>query len=707
MEYCSKAYAKGVRCFVVELSVDLPDDACIIQVDHALSALQRLAKSHREQFAIPVIGITGSLGKTTIKEWLYFLLKDAYKVVRTPMSYNSQLGVALALLEMNESHEIAIIEADISHPEEMKRLEEMIAPTLGIFTGIGSHYVENFESPEVHLNEHLFLFQEANFCFIDQVYHSALRRRKIPAIETTVDEWNSYGINELSFPISRALCLKAAQFLGVETDVLKERIQHLPSLSGRREVFEGINGNLIINDSYNIDVDALEQALEYVMGSKERNKKVVVLDLSHVDEGRKNEISALVERFHPDHCFFVEKDTLPSQLLDMHDAVILFKGSFRSNLKNLVQRFKNKKHETWVEFDLKAILTNLRYFQSFSPKGTKTLVMVKASSYGTGDVKIPHFLQENGIDYLGVAYTDEGVTLRDNGIELPILVMNAEENAFDDIILNQLEPAIYSTHQLKSFVSSVERLGQMNYPIHLKLETGMQRLGIDEKELEQLLELLNSSDAVYLKSAYSHLADADNADDQFSRNQLHRFQQYVDRLKKEIRQEDDVLFHILNSEGVLRFGDDASFDMVRLGIGIFGYASKSEQLMPSVRWMTTVSQIKELSAGESVGYGREFKANQPVKIATIRIGYADGFRRSLSNGRGVVFVQGVACKVIGNVCMDMTMIDVTHVNCQPGDEVEIIGPHQTLLEFAQSMSTIPYEVMTGINKRVARVYLQQ
>jgi Alr-MurF fusion protein len=704
-DYCERAYKKGVRCFVVQQAIDLPQDACVILVENALRALQQLAQKHREQFAIPVIAITGSLGKTTIKEWLYFLIKDDFRVARTPMSYNSQLGVALTLLELNENHDLAIVEADISHPGEMFRLEEMIAPTMGVFTGIGKHYASNFDSEEHHLNEHLKLFKNANFTFIDQAYHSAFRRRKIEAIETSVAEWKSYGIERMNFPESRALCLKAAEFLGISPAVLKERISMLPSLSGRREVFEGINGNLIINDAYNIDIDALEQAMEYLMASKERTKKVVVLDLSYTDEAKKSEVLKLADRFGPDKVFIIENDNLPFELLELSNAAILFKGSFRSNLKTLVKRFKQRKHETWVEFDLKAIVSNLRYFQSLCPAGTRTLVMVKASSYGTGDVKIPHFLQENGVDYFGVAYTDEGSTLRKNGIELPIMVMNTEENSFEDVVQYQLEPTIYAFDQLKRFVSFLDSTGYTGYPIHLKVETGMQRLGVASSELEAIIAFLNSHEAVRLKSVFSHLADADNEDDVFSREQIQRFKHNKSYIEETLQYSDEVLFHLLNSEGLLRYAQDASFDMVRLGIGIFGYAGNDSNLLPSIRWSTTVSQIKELKKGESVGYNRRFIADKPTTIATIRLGYADGFRRDLSNGKGQVFINGQLCKVVGNVCMDMTMVDVTEVQCDVNDVVEIIGQHQTMKDFATLLQTIPYEVMTGINRRVERVYI--
>ena len=702
--FVEKAYEKGVRCFVVSKKVELPNDCSIILVEDTLFAFQELAKHHRNQFTIPVIAITGSLGKTTTKEWLYYLIKNDFKVGRTPKSYNSQLGVAQSLLELNDQHEIALIEADISHPGEMDRLEDIISPTLGIFTGLGKSYENNFESKEAHLAEHLKLFKHANFTFILDEYHSQFRKSKISVIETAISEWKSFAIEEQSFPENRSLCLKTAEFLGVEAAVLKERIAHLPVLSGRQEVFEGINGNLIINDTYNMDVDALEQALEYQFSSKERTKKVVVLDLSHVSDARKEEICDIVKKYRPAETYLIEGNVIPKQLMEMADASILFKSSFQSNLKVIVQRFKNRKHETWVEFDLKAIRTNLRYLQSLLPKGTKTLIMVKASSYGTGDVKIPHFLQENGADYLGVAYTDEGATLRENGIELPVMVMNSEPNAFEDLFVHQLEPTLHEMTQLKQFIALAENHGVIGYPIHLKVETGMNRLGFDEEALPGVLDLIMGSDAVHLVSVFSHLADADNLDETYSRGQIEKFSSIKKQIESTI--EHNVMFHLLNSEGAMKFSQVAAFDMVRFGIGIFGYASQHENLIPSIRWKTSVSQIKQLLPGETVGYGRTFKATERMAIATIRIGYADGFRRSLSNGAGGVVINGVFCPVVGNVCMDMTMVDVSNANCNVNDEVEIVGGTQTLQDFAKLLHTIPYEVMTSINKRVARVYIR-
>lgn len=701
--YVKDAYEKGVRCFVVSSEIALPKDACIIRVEDTLKALQLLAKKHRQGFSIPVIAITGSFGKTTIKEWLYFLLKDTYCVMRTPKSYNSQLGVALALLEMNETHELAIIEADISHPNEMDCLDEIIAPTIGVFTGLGSHYAENFDSQEHHLAEHLKLFKGVNTTFVLEQYAGKFRRKKLATTNTSVDQWRDYLKGDEQFPENRALTLEIATYFGVSELILQKKVSELPTLSGRQEVFEGINGNLIINDTYNIDIDALEQALDYQFSSNERERKIVVLALDEVNVARKVEIVELVNRYPHHGLFLVEEGKLPEELVQTADTSILFKGSFRSNLNALVLKFKNRKHETWVEFDLKAIQINLRYLQGLLPAGTKTLVMVKASSYGTGDVNIPHFLQEINVDYLGVAYTDEGATLRENGITLPILVMNAESSAFEDILRLQLEPSIYSFQQLEAFINVLRANGILNYPIHLEFETGMNRLGFQLTDIDKLITRIQEEDCLTITSVFSHLSDADNTDRAYTLNQLKQFEEIYHKLTARLPEKID--FHILNSSGVLNYAKEAAFDMVRLGIGLFGYAN-DHQLKPCISWKTTIAQIQAVDTGAVIGYGKSFKASSPMRIATLRIGYADGFRRSLSNGKGHVYIDNQACPVVGNVCMDMTMVDVSNVSCKEGDEVEIIGINQTMNDFAEQLQTIPYEIMTSINKRVARIYVR-
>jgi len=706
-DFIQNAYDKGIRYFVVSESINLPSDATVISVENTLQALQKVAKYHRDRFSYPVIAITGSLGKTTIKEWLYFLLSDEYNIIRSPKSFNSQIGVAVSLLEMTKEHNLAIIEADISHPNEMDSIEDMVSPTLGIYTGVGHYYADNFENQKAHASEHLKLFKYANITFVIEDLKSDLRRNKINMDLAKWKDWEGIDFKQFSYPSNRLLTLHVAHFLGLEKAYLQKKITQFPSLSNRMEVFEGIDNNLIINDSYNIDIDALEQALTYQFSSDEREDKIVVLDVSFVDKSRKDSILKIIEGFQPKQLFIIKNNEIPKELMEIKNSSILFKGSYRSKLKEIVLLFKNRKHETWVEFDLKAIHQNIKIFQNKLPEKVKIMVMVKASSYGSGDVNIPHFLQQIGIDYLGVAYTDEGATLRENDISLPIMVMNSEINAFDDIIRHQLEPTIFSFQQLDAFCNHLKKENITNFPIHITIETGMNRLGFYPDNIDELIEKLNSYSEIKVKSVYSHLSDADNPDDSFTLEQIYKFQAMKLLFEKDLK-EKDVLYHILNSEGTSKFGHRYAFDMVRLGIGVFGYTSTAEkdELLPTIKWKTTISQIIHLNKGDTVSYGRTFKVEKPMKVASLRIGYADGFRRQLSNGIGSVFINGVNCPVVGNVCMDMTIVDVTSVPCEAGGEVEIIGENISINEFAHRLETIPYEVMTSISKRVSRVYLR-
>lgn len=704
IEFISKAHSKNVRCFVVEeLPERIPENSSVILVKNVLFALQELAKQHRNKFSIPIIAITGSLGKTICKEWLYYLLKTNYKVIRTPKSYNSQLGVALSLLEIDDSHEVGIFEADISHPNEMVRLEEIISPTLGIFTNIGKHHQDNFDDEKHHLDEHLKLFIRCNYTFILDSYHSVFRKRKLKTIETSMKDFTHWNIDQLPFTDNRALCLKCAEFFGINELELKTTQRELPVLSGRQETLEGINNNIIINDSYNIDIDALEQALEGQVASNIRKKKVVVLDLKNVAENKSKQIIQTVQKYRPSEVYLTSDQEFRTKILSLKDSLILFKGPFSSSLSYWVNKIKKQSHETWVEFNLKAIRDNLNFFQNLVPQKTKMLVMVKASTYGAGNARLPHFFQENGADYLGVAFTDEGVALRKAGIDLPIIVMNCESKGHEDLFKYNLEPSIGSFNQLASFLESVVLNGLLKWPIHIKVETGMNRLGFKPEVISQLVTQLKSNESLEIKSVFSHLSDADNVDSSFTNQQIATFNQIKNTFKQEISQE--ILFHILNTEGLLRYAKEASFDMVRIGIGIFGYSSSIKQLSKSISWFTTIAQINHIKNQESVGYARSFKATKNMKIAVVRVGYADGLSRRLGNGKGRVFINNKACKIIGNICMDLTMVDVTNVEYNEKDVVEIIGNNQTLDEFARLMETIPYEVMTSLSPRVPKLFI--
>ena len=710
--FIEEAYKKGVRQFVVSESIDVStyQNSTFIQVENTLWALQEIAKNHRSKFKYPIVGITGSVGKTMVKEWIYHFLFSKFRVIRSPKSFNSQLGVALSLLELHENADIALIEMGISKPHEMKRLEEIINPTYGIFTSFGSAHKENFQNAEKHLDEKLSAFKGCKSTF----YHSSIELNsnqieKIHGIE--VNESNLKDIKSI-LPFqdkisihNLSLVLAFAKFLNLSADELKSKAKSLPHLAMRMEVFEGINGNTIINDTYNLDIDALNYSLEYQLTLAEDLKRVVIIGLDEEADNKKEAITKIIDSFKPEKIIYL-KDNEPITE-EIKNSIILIKGSRKADMQKIASQFRLKKHKTFLEVDLNALRNNLSVFKSYLKQETLLLAMVKASSYGSGTERVAGFLEKQGINYLGVAYADEGVELRKLGIQLPILVMNAEEEGFEDCIKYNLEPAIYSFEQLDEFIKELIFAGKMDYPIHLKVDTGMRRLGFEPSDLIQISEVLQAQPEVRIKSVYSHLADSDNFESEaFTLHQINTFYTFCDKLSQQINY--PFIKHILNSEAIARF-KDYQFDMVRLGIGMYGYTSNSELksiLQPVIFWKSEISQVKEIKKGETVGYSRTFRAEKDTKIAIIPVGYADGFKRSLSNGIGSVYLNNHFCPVIGRVCMDMLMIDVTNLDVKSGSKVEIIGLNKTMEEFANQAKTIPYEIMTSISKRVHRVYLE-
>ena len=711
--YLVEAYQKGVRYFVVSASVDLTQfpNACFFVVDSPLKALQKLATFHRNQFLLPVFIITGSVGKTMVKEWIYHLLSPTKKIVRSPKSFNSQLGVALSLLEINDTHELALIEAGISEPNEMQILVDMIQPTYGIFTAFGRAHAHNFESNEVHLSEKLNAFKSCKIIWISN--DIVLNESQLNAIHGDVVRVNStkelVGLIPFNDSVSKrnlALVISVASHFEKNNELLKERIKTLPRLALRMETFEGINQTTIINDSYNLDVDALVQSLEYQLSISVNKKRVAIIASTGFSDVQIAEIKSIISSFKLDAVYYLDEVT-QVPVHEISDATVLIKGTRSAQLQKLVRLFQLKKHKTTLEIDLSAVKHNVEVYRSLIPASCMVLAMVKASSYGSGAVKMAQYLQKIGINYLGVAYADEGVELRKQGVTLPILVMNSEEDGFDDIISNHLEPAIYSFKMLDDFIKVLIREGIENYPIHLKFDTGMRRLGFEQSDLDELIAILQTQPEIKLQSVYSHLADADNDKDAtFTLLQIQKFNEIIRYLDKSISY--SYIKHLANSEAIGMY-PSAHFDMVRLGIGMYGYSSNVTTkvlLQEAVSWKSVVTQVKTILEGESVGYGCTFVAQKPMKIAVIPVGYADGFRRTLSNGVGTVVIQGKFCPVVGNVCMDMTMVDVSSVDVNEGDAVEIIGEHQSLSLYAQKMNTIPYEVLTSVSSRVHRVYVE-
>lgn len=702
-QYITQAYEKGVRCFVVSKDVNLGEDTCCLRVEDTLDALQTLAKKHREQFSYPVIAITGSYGKTMAKEWLYSLLKDEFDIVRSPKSFNSQLGVALSLLELGPEHNLAIIEAGISEAGEMELLEDMIDPTMGIFTGIGNAHAENFESEKEHLKEKLKLFKHTNFVFAEEKYASPFRRSKIN-VEFISKIANSLGEKaETPFKNTLSVCIECALFLGVEESAIANNIETLPTVASRMEIISGANGNLLINDTYSLDLYALEQALNYLFSIQDKKDKVLVMDISSSSDLEKLALEKMTANYPLHKCFFIETENdLSKEIFELQNTALLFKGKYDSFLKAELEKFKEKKHDTWLEIDQSAIVENINYYRSRLNKETKLLCMVKASSYGSGDIKMAQLLEQNGADYLGVAYVDEGVELRRAGIKLPIMIMNASESAFGEIVNYSLEPAIYDLSQLENFIRFLIQKKQLNYPIHLKVETGMNRLGFQLSEMNSVFELLQAQPEVKVKSVYSHLANSDKKEDEYTFQQVEKFNDFKSLIQQKLGNKID--YHILNSAGIENF-PEFQFSMVRLGIGMYGYG-QNKALIPSLKWLTRISQVRNITKGETVGYGRNFIAIEDTKIAILPLGYSDGLRRALGNGNIEFYLNENYVKTIGNICMDMCMIDVSGIDCKKGDLVEIIGPHANVFKMSECLNTIVYEVMTGISKRVERVYIQ-
>jgi alanine racemase len=702
-EFINEAYNKGVRTFVVSNSTteDLKG-ATFIQVEDSLLALQTLAKNHRDQFSYPIVAITGSAGKTITKEWLSQLLGVKYKVIRSPKSYNSQLGVALSLLELNESADLAIIEAGISRMGEMDLLEKMIQPTIGILTSIGSAHRDNFDSPNEQLDEKLILFRNAGKVF----YHNTIQLEEVPAHFQSVKTKEYASLLEtINFDdeisrINASMAIACAKEFDMNEDEIKEQLGELDRVALRLETFDGIHNSIIINDTYNLDLDAFRSSLEYQLSIAKGKDRVAIVGT----DGDTSKIEALLSEFEPIKVHFL--DSAEKGIETFENAIVLVKGKRSMHMERYALRLRSKKHQTYVEIDLNAIKNNISFFKQKLPETTKILAMVKASSYGSGIEQIGQYLERIGIHSLGVAYADEGVELRRIGVKSPILVMNSEEYGFEECIQHNLAPCIYSTTQLDKFVKQLIYEGKSNYPIHIKVETGMNRLGFKIEELDALIEMINSQPEVRIETVYSHLANSDDLGSAFIHEQVAVFNTAIDFLNSKVNYAFEC--HILNSEGILNH-PEFHYDMVRLGIGMYGYSSSEKhasQLTPAVKWYSAVSQIKNVKAGISIGYDRKGISNEDMNIAVIPVGYADGFKRSLSNGKGGVFIQNQFCPVVGNVCMDMIMVDIGNLSITEGEPVEIIGSNQSVLDLANKMETIPYEVLTGISKRVHRVYLE-
>ena len=765
--YIADLYKKGVRAFVIsntEVEIQNYPEAGFVLVENTLDALQQLSKYHREQFSYPVVGITGSNGKTIVKEWLYQLLNESFTIVRSPKSYNSQVGVPLSLWNMNTEAEMAIIEAGISQPNEMSRLAEIIQPNIGVFTHLGEAHRENFTGKLHLIYEKINLFSSCEkvvYCSDDSLVERSFVQgleRKQEHINWSRNKYAYFMIlkekvegnftritykvncieNEIVIPFTdRASVDNAitayvtALIMDVDEEVLKKALLKLEPIAMRLEIKEGFGNCTLINDYYNSDLGSLEIALDFMNRQQRDKKKTLILsdiyqagltdrklykqvakliDKKKLDRfiGIGERISSLAELFEGEASFYPSTDIFLSDLNrnQFNDELILIKGARDFHFERISKALQFKAHRTVLEVDLTAMVHNLNYFRSLLKPETKLTVMVKAFSYGSGSTEIANLLQYHRVDYLAVAIADEGVELRNAGINIPIIVMNPEPHSFETMIEYRLEPEIYNIKILKEFQKALRQNLVKNYPIHIKLDTGMHRMGFMQDDLDELIEATHDNEFFYLRSVFSHLAGADEEQhDDYTTQQIELFSKWSDKIRSQFDYKIDR--HVLNSAGIERFSH-AQFEMVRLGIGLYGVSPVHQDKLMNVSTLkTTISQIKEVSKENTVGYGRMGVLSEDTRIGIIPIGYADGFSRKLSNGVGKLLVNGTLCPVVGNVCMDMSMIDLTNVAASEGDTVVIFGNEHPVSELAQQLDTIPYEILTTVSRRVKRVYLQE
>lgn len=730
--YIPELYRRGVRNFVVDkLPAGEFPDANFLIVPDTLQALQRLAERHRESFDIPVIGITGSNGKTTVKEWLYQMLEPDMAVVRSPRSYNSQIGVPLSVWGLSRQSEIGIFEAAISQPGEMDALQRIIQPTVGVFTCLGSAHQENFQTLEQKCREKLLLFRDAKALIYpvdDPIVWKCVRELDFSG---ELIPWHSVGN---AMEDNRTICAVVCRYLGLSEELIQTRISMLEPVAMRLEVKEGKNGCTLINDSYNSDLKSLDIALDFMNRRPERERLSSMLILSDMQQtglasdalcsyiskliqnrginyfiGVGHNLCQCADTFNqlPAECLFYEntEDLLNGPVLDeLSGRLILIKGarSFRFDL--LTERLEKRVHETILEVDLNAIVDNLNYYRSFMKPDTRMVCMVKANAYGAGALEIAKTLQDNHVDYLAVAVADEGVELRRAGISANIMIMNPEMTSFHSLFQYHLEPEVYNFRLLEALIHAAEREGITDFPIHIKLDTGMHRLGFDPlTDIPSVVEHLKHQTALIPRSVFSHFVGSDSDDfDAFSARQYDLFVKGADALQQAFRHH--ILRHICNSAGIEHFAE-RQLDMVRLGLGLYGINSRNNQVIHNVSTLkTTILQIHDVCAGESVGYSRKTILSRDSRIAAIPIGYADGLDRLLGNRKGYCLVNGQKAEYVGNICMDVCMVDVTDVECKEGDRVVIFGEDLPVTVLSDAAGTIPYEILTGVSPRVKRVY---
>ncbi|MCD6112629.1 MAG: bifunctional UDP-N-acetylmuramoyl-tripeptide:D-alanyl-D-alanine ligase/alanine racemase [Bacteroidales bacterium] len=773
-KYIDELYKNGLRNFVVSSAPDNIDkyiDSNFILVKDTLEALQSLGQWHRKKFNIPVIGITGSNGKTIIKEWLYQLMCFDKNIIRSPKSYNSQIGVPLSVWQMCPDNDIAVFEAGISMPGEMQKLQKIILPDIGIFTNIGHAHDVNFNSLSQKINEKLKLFsnvktiiycsdhKEINSIISENIEfknkkifswgkspNSELIIKKIIKNDNSTLIKASYKLKEIDInipfidnaSIENAIhCWALMLLLGYDNDIIDKRMKLLTPIAMRLELKDGINNCSLINDYYNSDINSISIALDFLDQQNQHVKKTIIIsdvlqstrndDVLYADIANlllKKNVKKIIgigkaikkqsDKFKIEKYFFESTEEFLNKmsLSSFNNETILLKGARHFKFERISRLLQKKTHETVLEINLDSLIHNLNFYKSAISHKTKIMAMVKAFSYGSGSFEIANILQFYHIDYLCVAYADEGVDLRKSGITVPIMVMNPETDSMDSIIKYNLEPEIYNFRILKLLNDSIKKNllpETKGVKIHLKLDTGMHRLGFEKHQLKELVSLLKNSKHIYVQSIFSHLVGSDDKNlDDFTKHQIDLFKEMTDYLLPHFNHK--VLLHILNSAGITRF-PEAQFDMVRLGIGLYGISPFKEvqnKLIKVSTLKTVISQIKFLNANESIGYNRNYIAKKNMKIAVLPVGYADGLKRSLSKTGFHFLINNKFAYIVGNICMDMCMVDITDIDAKEGDEVIVFGKeNQSINYMADKLESIPYEVLTNISRRVKRIYFQE
>lgn len=759
--YIDELIGQGVKNFVVsEVPKGKPISVNFLVVKDTIVALQQFAVFYRKKFSIPVIGITGSNGKTIVKEWLNFLLSPDYNIIRSPKSFNSQVGVPLSVIGINKHHNLGLFEAGISTVNEMQHLEPIIQPTIGILTNIGSAHDEGFENLGQKIKEKLKLFTNVDVliynknksidAFLNPEINTfswsendksadVLVHHKTTNNQTTLNVTYQDVCFKFKIPFSDEAsvenvihCMMVLFYFKYDLDTIQNRLAMLYPIEMRLKVKKGINNTTLIDDSYSSDFQSLKIALDFLENQKQHTKKTLILSdifQSGLDEeelysrvsqmvlsnkisrviGIGNIISKYKSKFLNGITFQTQTSFLEAfDSLNFGNETILIKGARNFHFEEIVSLLEEKTHETVLEINLNAITHNLNFYKAKLKPETKIMVMVKAFGYGNGGFEIAKLLEYHKVDYLGVAFADEGIALKSNGIQLPIMVLNPETTSFDAIIQHQLEPEIYSLRGLNSFLKIAKQKFLKDFPIHIKFDTGMHRLGFEEEHLEELITILKSTKTVKVKSILSHMATSDDLQhNKFGLLQIERFNKLSSRLIEELGYK--PICHLLNTSGITNF-PQAQMDMVRLGIGLYGISndtSEQKYLETVGTLKSIISQIRTIQKGESVGYGRRFMATHETKIATIPIGYADGIRRSWGNGIGYVTINNQKATIVGSVCMDMLMVDVTSIPCVEGNQVIILGENPSVNFMAEKLNTIPYEILTGISQRVKRIFYRE